>query len=454
MRQIKLTRRAIDAVVVTGTRFTVFDTEVRGFGLRVHPSGKKSWIYEYRPGEGGRRQAKRRITFGGVDDFPPERARSIAEGFRARCKLGQDPQAEKAQERQVPTVKEIAELFLEHHVKAKRGERTWDNYDDILRRLVLPKLGGRKAKDVMRSDVTRLHLDWKHTKSQANRMLAVVGSMYAYAGRQGLVPEGFNPARGIEKYREESRERYFSVAELERIGAALRLAETVGVDWIIDPAGQTKHVPKLEQKTKVSPEAAAALRLLLFTGCRLREILHLTWEEVDFERGLLLLKKSKTGKKTVVLNAPALAVLSGIGRIGTYVIAGSSAGLANERPRSDLKRPWTLICREAELSGVRQHDLRHNFAAFGAGGGMGLPIIGKLLGHTQPATTQRYAHLHADPLRAASNTIAASIAVAMGETFAADNVVEIRSAARPPGGGAKTTANEGVVSDSSRKRMI
>lgn len=434
MQQIKLTRRVVDAMVPAETRFTVFDTDVKGFGLRVHPSGKKSWIYEYRPGEGGRRQAKQRITFGGANDFPPEKARSIAEGFRARCKLGEDPHAEKVKERQVATVKEIAELFLEHHVKAKRSERTWDHYDDILQRLVLPKLGSRKAKDVARSDVTRLHLDWQRTKSQANRMLAVVGSMYAYAGRQGLVVEGFNPARGIEKYKEEARERYFSAGELERIGAALRLAETTGVDWVIDPAGKAKHVPKKEQKTKVSPHAAAALRLLLFTGCRLREILHLTWEEVDFERGLLLLKKSKTGKKTVVLNAPALAVLCGIERIGTYVIAGSSAGLANEKPRSDLKRPWTLVCREAGLSGVRLHDLRHNFAAFGAGGGMGLPIIGKLLGHTQPITTQRYAHLHADPLRAASNTIAAGIAAAMGEAHSVGNVVELRSIARPVGG--------------------
>jgi integrase len=344
--------------------------------------------------------------------------------------MGQDPQADKVEERRVATVKEIAELFLEHHVKAKRGERTWDHYDDILQRLVLPRLGSRKARDVARSDMTRLHLDWRHTKLQANRMLAVVGSMYAYAGRQGLVPEGFNPARGIEKYKEEARERYFSVAELERIGQALRRAETTGVDWAIDPAGKVKHVPKTGQKTKITPPAAAALRLLLFTGCRLREILHLTWDEVDFERGLLLLKKSKTGKKTVVLNAPALAVLSNIERVGKYVIAGNSAGLANEKPRSDLKRPWTLVCREAGLSGVRLHDLRHNFAAFGAGGGMGLPIIGKLLGHTQPVTTQRYAHLHADPLRVASNAIAAGIAAAMGEVPAGGKVVDIRSAAR------------------------
>lgn len=130
---------------------------------------------------------------------------------------------------------------------------------------------------------------------------------------------------------------------------------------------------------------------------------------------LLLLPESKTGKGTIVLNAPALAVLSGLTRVGTYFIAGDSAGMANERTRSDLKRPWALVSRHAGLEGVRLHDLRHNFAALGAGGGMGLPIIGKLLGHTQPQTTARYAHLDADPLRKAANTIGATIAAAMGE---------------------------------------
>jgi len=117
-------------------------------------------------------------------------------------------------------------------------------------------------------------------------------------------------------------------------------------------------------------------------------------------------------------NAPAMAILSGLTRVGTYVIAGGSAGRDGERHRSDLKRPWAMVTRHAKLEGLRLYDLRHNFASFGAGGGMGLPIIGKLLGHSQPATTQRYAHLDADPLRKASNTIGNTIAAAMGEAQA------------------------------------
>src|SRR5262249_34864695 len=148
---------------------------------------------------------------------------------------------------------------------------------------------------------------------------------------------------------------------------------------------------------------------LLFTGCRLREILHLKWEQVDLERGVLFLADSKTGRKTVILSAPALAVLTGLDRLGSYVVPGDDP----EKPRADLKRPWEAISKRAGLSGLRLHDLRHTYASFGAGGGLGLPIIGKLLGPTQASTMQRYAHLYAEPLRRASEEIGGQIAAAL-----------------------------------------
>jgi integrase len=151
--------------------------------------------------------------------------------------------------------------------------------------------------------------------------------------------------------------------------------------------------------------------LLIFTGARLREILHLQWDQVDLQRGLLFLADSKTGAKTIVLNAAAAAVIENIKRIGIYVIAGRQ----NDKPRSDLKRPWELVSEHAGLGGLRLHDLRHSYASVGAGSGLGLPIIGKLLGHSNSKTTERYAHLAADPLRRASDTIGSAIAKAMGE---------------------------------------
>jgi integrase len=151
------------------------------------------------------------------------------------------------------------------------------------------------------------------------------------------------------------------------------------------------------------------LRLLLFTGCRLREILNLQWEHVDLERGLLFLPDSKSGRKTVILNTSAIALLNQLEKIGPYVVPGDDP----EKPRPDLHRPWRAITGRAGLEGVRLHDLRHTYASFGAGGGLGLPIIGRLLGHTQAATTARYAHLDNDPLRRASEAIGGRIAAAL-----------------------------------------
>jgi integrase len=296
------------------------------------------------------------------------------------------------------------------HVRAKRKAGTAEFYQDILHRIVKPAVGTTKADKLTRLQIGKLHSSLSETPFQANRVLGVVGSMYAFAGRAGIVAEGTNPARGIDKFKESRRERFLTGGELERLGGAIREAETIGIPWRVDDTKPTtKHVPKGARVTKIGPYAAAALRLLLFTGCRLREILHLRWQHVDMERGCLFLPDSKSGRKTVILNAPALAVLNTLERVGSYVVPGDDP----EQPRHDLKRPWDAVTKRAGLVGVRLHDLRHTYASFGAGGGLGLPIIGRLLGHAQAATTARYAHLDNDPLRCASEAIAGRIAAAL-----------------------------------------
>jgi len=272
-----------------------------------------------------------------------------------------------------------------------------------------------------------LHSKHSHIPSQANRLLRVLSSLFTFAGKAHVVPVGFNPCRGIEHFPEEGRERYLTTPELAQIGEVIREAETIGLPYTVDATKPTaKHSPKEgNRRTVIGPHAAAALRLLIFTGARLREILHLKWEHIDFERGLLLLPKSKTGKKTIVLNAPALAILNTLPRIGGYVITGALA----DSPRSDLKKPWKAVSARAGVTGVRLHDLRHTHASVGAGAGLGLPIIGKLLGHTQSATTQRYAHLDNDPLKRASENIGSRLAAAMGQVKAqSTNVTNIHKA--------------------------
>jgi integrase len=409
MADLRITKRVVDSLRPRTTEFTVWDGKMPGFGVRVRPTGAMSYIVVYRAGS-GRGAPVRRYTIAGVGKIAPESARNRAQALLGSVAHGHDPAGQKATERGVPSVAELADRFMAEHVEPKRRPGTTAFYRHILDKIVRPELGVAKADKVTRAQLAKLHAKLRRTPFQANRVLAVVGSMYAFAGRVGVVPDGTNPTRKIEKFREDRRERFLSTEELERLGAAIRKAEMTGIKWNVDETKATsKHVPKQTRRTIIGVHAAAALRLLLFTGCRLREILHSKWEHVDFERGLLFLPESKTGKKTVILNAPALAVLSTLPRVGPFVVTGDDP----ERPRADLKRPWAMVTREASLDGLRIHDLRHSFASFGAGGGLGLPIIGKLLGHTQSSTTMRYAHLDNDPLRRASESIAGRIAAAL-----------------------------------------
>jgi integrase len=305
-------------------------------------------------------------------------------------------------------VADLFEAYMADRIRPKRKPRSGELFASYIGRHIVPALGKRPALGVTRTDVAKLHRSvGKEHPVTANRLLTVIGAAYTYGAQAGLLPEGLrSPAKGIEKYREQSRERYLSEAELARLGEAIRLAETTGIKWAENPKSK-----KQDGKTTIGPHAAAALRLLLFTGARLREILDLKWDHVDLQRGLLLLPDSKTGEKTIVLAAPSIAVLTGLPRVGHYVIAGEDP----DKPRATLRHIWALVSKQAGLDGVRLHDLRHSFASVGAGSGMGLPILGKLLGHANVSTTQRYAHLAAVPLLRAADTIAGTIAAAMGE---------------------------------------
>ena len=211
---------------------------------------------------------------------------------------------------------------------------------------------------------------------------------------------------------------------MARLGAALSEGESVGLPYSVDETKpNSKHGPKADQRrTILDPFAVAAIRLLCLTGARLREILDARWDQVDLERGILFLSDSKTGRKPLYLSPAAQSVLASIARIADnpHIIAGALAGA----PRADLNKPWRAATKAASLEGVRIHDLRHSFASFGAGASLGLPIIGKLLGHSQPATTARYAHLDADPIRRAVDTIGATISSAMAGDKSS-NVVEL-----------------------------
>jgi len=422
----RLTKKVVDLADLSRGRHYLWDSELKGFGVQVEPTGTKTYIVRYRPKGLGRSGSRRFCKIGRHGDLTADQARNEAKTILAEVARGQDPAAASAIKRRAHenqqralTNEQLCSLFLRDHAQALRKARTAKNYEILIRRHIQPCLGKTPAAEVTRTAVAALHLSMRENPANANRTLALISSVYSFASKRDLVPDGCNPARGVEKYREVSCDRYLTDDELQRLGLTLIEAETIGIPWEIDETSpNSKLVPKVwkAQRQVADPSAVAAIRLLAVTGARVREILDLRWEHVDFDRGLLFLPDSKTGKKTIVINGATSVALNEIkakitnGARSGFVIPGQ---IANQ-PRADLNRPWRAIRRRADLEGVRLHDLRHTFASVGAGANVSLAVVGRLLGHNQPQTTARYAHLATDPSRRAADIIGDRIALALG----------------------------------------
>jgi len=418
MAQGRISKRSVDALQCPPgkDREILWDDAVSGFGVAAYPTGKKVYIVQYR--QGGR---SRRAVVGDHGRMTPEKARSEAKKLLGLVETGHDPIKAKKAERAIPTFQTIATDFM--GAPAERKARTMVSYESLLRLHILPAIGKMKVTDIRRADVKALHDKLIDHPGTANLARAVISVIWEWAAAE-REDEDFppNPTRTIKRFKEEKREQFLTNDQLSRLGDALAEAETVGLPFVIDESNpKAKHAPKVDnRRRRLDPFAIAAIRLLILTGARLREILHARWDEIDFERGLLNLpsNRSKTGKKSIFLSAPALATLQALPRVdgNPHVIVGEGIdekGIG--KPRADLKKPWAAITQAAKLSDLRIHDLRHSFASVGAGSGMGLPIIGKLLGHSQPSTTARYAHLDSDPMRRAVDTIGSTIDAALNK---------------------------------------
>jgi integrase len=382
----KLTKRIVDAAEIRATEYFIWDDDIPGFGLRVLPSKRKSYIVQYRAG-----RRSWRMSLGLSTVLTCEQARTRAIAIVAAAKNGEDPAAKRDADRQAITVKELAERFDKEHISVRVKESTAKGYRRMLERVIIPALGRHRVTEVTRADIAKIHHDLRHIPYDANRCLEIISKMFSLAEMWGLRPEGTNPRKHIKKYPEEKRERFLSAAELRRVGEVLHEMEDEGVEL---------------------PSAIAAVRLLILTGCRLGEIMTLKWEYVDFAGKALRLPDSKTGAKVVHLGQPAVEVLQKIERVekNPWVIVGTKPGAR----LSDLQPFWQRVRARAGLKDVRIHDLRHTFASTAVAAGQGLPMIGKLLGHTQVQTTARYAHLAADPVKDAAERVASSLAQTIG----------------------------------------
>ncbi|WP_425092125.1 tyrosine-type recombinase/integrase [Tropicimonas sp. S265A] len=399
-RHLKLTKTVVAKAAPEASLYKIHDTAISGFSLFVRPNGKKSFFLRYRV-RGGRAARIREPKIGDASAMTAEQARKIAADWSAVVRLGGDPAAEKAQSSKAPTMHALFERYVEEHARFNKKRSSLRNDEAMIARILGPKFGALRVADVSRPDIVVFHKSLVTTPYQANRVLALLSKAFQLAEVWEWRPENSYPTRLVKKYKEVSRKRYLSQLETERLARVLDdvIAERP-LNWFCSKT-------KTRFTKRVNPYAGYAVKLLLLTGARCREILSAKWSELDREKGQLALPDTKTGARTIFLSKPALDLLLSVPRQpgNAHIICGGRPG----DHLKNLKDPWGHMREAAELKDFRLHDLRHSYASFAVASGMSLPVLGALLGHSQPGTTARYAHLADNPLRAATEQVADAI---------------------------------------------
>ncbi|MEM1376604.1 MAG: tyrosine-type recombinase/integrase [Pseudomonadota bacterium] len=402
----KITKSAIASAKPGKSDYFLWDSELKGFGVKIAKGGRKSYVCKYRIGN-GRTAPTKRMTIGAHGSpWTADQARSEARRILGRAANGEDPAQEKQDEKKQITVSQLCDLYLENGVGTKKASTIATDRGRIERH-IKPLLGKKKVRDVTRADIRRFLQDVangkttinqktgprgraivKGGKGTATRTVGLLGGIFSYAFDCGLVH--LNPVHGVKRFADRKGQRYLSQQELVTLGETLAEGEARGLN----------------------AQALAILKLLVFTGARKGEIETLRWDAIDFEGGYLRLADSKTGQKAIPLNAGALEILGKVSALdGSPYVFPAHRGIGHYE---GTPKVWRIVRSMAEIEDVRLHDLRHSFASIAVSGGASLPIIGALLGHTDSATTQRYAHLQDDPLKAASEAVGGKIAAAIG----------------------------------------
>lgn len=392
----RFTEKALAQLPPSAKRYTVYDPKLPAFGLRVEPTGVRTFQLSYRVG--GR---LRMATLGRLGRVTLAQARKEARNMIGQAAHGKDPLAAKDAAKAAEPVRTALKQWLTEHVEARRKPTTLRLYQ-LVASHITTTLGSVPVGQLTTADVIRLHSRLKSTPYLANRAVGVLSSFVSWCERKGLRPSGQNPCKGIERFPEQGHDRYLTAAEYAKLGKALREAQ---------------------KKNTVSRSALVAIRLLLLTGCRPNEVLTLQWAHVDLGAGVLRLPDSKTGEKNVHLPAEAVKLLKRWPRhvTSSFVFPGTGRGDEKGEHLVNLAKPWKKLQTAAGLDNVRLYDAcRHSFASVAISKhGHALSVVGELLGHSQPATTKRYTHLHDEVARAAVKQIGGTIAAALSRKVSA-----------------------------------
>ena len=417
----KLTKRFVEGIRPTGNDRVLWDDKMPGFGLRVQPSGIRSYVVQYRNAQ----RRSRRLTIGKHGAVTAEGAREIARQILNEVHDRKDPRDPVAERRaliKAPTMNDLLDQYLTEHVQKRNRPRTQEEIERLVARHIRPQLGKHKAAAVTRQDVAKLHRSLGGTPRQANFVLAICSKAFSLAEVWNMRPDGSNPCRRIERYPENERERFLSAEELSRLGATLRLAESDGLSWTINEGGpKSKHLPKVEnRRTVYSCVTTAAIQLLLFTGCRLSEVLNLEWKRVNFDEGTITLSETKSDRmdnairQVVAMNAPARKVLKSLpGPKYSPWVLPSRNDPARPLSKTALEGAWQRIRTAADISDVRLHDLRHTVGTYAGQSGANAFLVRDLLRHKNLSMTGRYVNRAPDPVRTLSDQVGRQIAAGL-----------------------------------------
>ncbi len=387
MAQGKISKRSVDALKPGERDAYLWDSELAGFGLKVTPAGGRTYLVQYRLG--GRKGRTRRVTIGKHGTVTADKAREAAKRLLGQVANGQDPAERKTRARNEPTVKELADRYLEEHVAVHNKPSQGQRARALVRRQIKPALGNIAVSRLTRAEVKEWHHALRKTPYEANRALACLSKMMSLACKDWeLRPD--NPCLGVKRFEEQKRERFFSDQDLKRIGETLAQAD--------------KNRSEL-------PGALHAIRLLAMTGMRLGEVLGLRWDDVDLANGAIRLPDAKAGARTVPLGAPAMAFLVNLEQAGDYVAAGTDA----EQPLTVdyMEKVWQRLRVKAGLPDARMHDFRHTTGTYAGQAGLNAFMVRDLLGHKTLAMTGRYVERATDPLREAATSVSNRVARAL-----------------------------------------